>query len=66
MRRVLAAVALSAAAVAMPAYATGVPLPGGTCDDPVDVVCAQPPPCNGEDPCDPVPCTVWLDGTCRF
>ena len=64
MRRLLAAGALVAAvAGVMPAHASGVPAPGGTCDGKVDVACRQGG-CVPDYPCTITICLVWTNGAC--
>ena len=65
MKRLLAA-SLLAAVAAMPAQAApAVPQPGGTCENPVDVVCRRRACGPDELDCGMIPpCLVWVAGTC--
>ncbi len=66
MKRLLAASLFAAVATLAPAaHASGLPQPGGTCDEPVDVGCRQP--CYDELDCGLIPpCGVWIAGACRL
>ena len=68
MKRFLAATTIVAAALVLPVSAAHaadpqVPVPGGTCQGPVDLMCRRP--CTDELDCGLIPpCFLWVGFAC--
>jgi hypothetical protein len=66
MKRLLAATALAAAALApVSAHASSLPSPGGQCEGTIDFNCRTTDCHEDELDCGLIPpCTVWVNGAC--
>ena len=66
MKRFLAATVIAAATLVLPAaaaHAADPPVPGGTCDGAIDVMCREP--CTQELDCGLIPpCVLWVGWRC--